>query len=102
MCFSYKNGYFYKCVSDGQTPATYSWENIVVQNSYLKSETYSKTEVDDIINGIATIQFIVLSNGQFPIEDISSTAILLYSLAILGSECASEFVTKVLVSNSEI
>ena len=28
---SYTNGYFYKCVSDGQNPATYSWENIGVQ-----------------------------------------------------------------------
>jgi hypothetical protein len=27
----YTNGYFYKCVSDGQDPATYSWENIQVQ-----------------------------------------------------------------------
>lgn len=28
---NYTNGYFYKCVSDEQTPATYSWENIEVQ-----------------------------------------------------------------------
>lgn len=28
---TYTNGYFYKCVSDGQDPATYSWENIQVQ-----------------------------------------------------------------------
>ena len=28
---NYTNGYFYKCVSDGQSPATYSWENIEVQ-----------------------------------------------------------------------
>lgn len=28
---SYTNGYFYKCVSDGQNPATYSWERISVQ-----------------------------------------------------------------------
>ena len=33
---------------------------------------------------------------------MSSTCILLYSLAILGSECASEFVTNVLSSNSDI
>lgn len=25
---SYTNGYFYKCVSDGQDPATYSWEEV--------------------------------------------------------------------------
>lgn len=28
---SYTNGYFYKCVSDGQSTPTYSWENIDVQ-----------------------------------------------------------------------
>ena len=28
---TYTNGYFYKCVSDGQSPATYSWENIEIQ-----------------------------------------------------------------------
>jgi len=30
---NYTNGYFYKCVSDGQTPATYSWQNIEVQEA---------------------------------------------------------------------
>lgn len=30
---NYTNGYFYKCVSDVQTPATYSWENIEVQEA---------------------------------------------------------------------
>lgn len=28
---NYTNGYFYKCVSDGQSPATYSWERVDVQ-----------------------------------------------------------------------
>jgi len=28
---NYTNGYFYVCVSDGQDPATYSWDNINVQ-----------------------------------------------------------------------
>lgn len=28
---NYTNGYFYKCVSDGQEPATYSWEAVQVQ-----------------------------------------------------------------------
>lgn len=30
---NYTNGYFYKCVSDGGNPATYSWENIEVQEA---------------------------------------------------------------------
>ena len=30
---NYTNGYFYKCVSDGQEPATYSWTQVDVQPS---------------------------------------------------------------------
>lgn len=30
---NYTNGYFYKCVSDGADPATYSWEAVEVQAS---------------------------------------------------------------------
>lgn len=30
---SYTHGYFYECVSDGQQPATYSWNNVQVQAS---------------------------------------------------------------------
>ena len=30
---NYTNGYFYKCVSDGGNPATYSWSNVQVQAS---------------------------------------------------------------------
>ena len=30
---NYTNGYFYKCVSDGQNPATYSWTAIEVQTA---------------------------------------------------------------------
>jgi hypothetical protein len=29
---SLTNGYFYKCVSDGEDPATYSWEEVNVQS----------------------------------------------------------------------
>ena len=38
---TYTNGYFYKCVSDGQTPATYSWEqtNVQPQASGLPDQT---------------------------------------------------------------
>lgn len=38
---SYTNGYFYKCVSDGQNPATYSWTqvNVQPQGSSLPSQT---------------------------------------------------------------
>lgn len=38
---NYTNGYFYKCVSDGQQPATYSWTqvNVQPQGSSLPSQT---------------------------------------------------------------
>lgn len=37
---SYTHGYFYECVSDGQTPATYSWTRVDVQpGSSLPSQT---------------------------------------------------------------
>lgn len=37
---NYTNGYFYKCVSDGQEPATYSWERVNVQpGSSLPNQT---------------------------------------------------------------
>lgn len=38
---NYTNGYFYKCVSDGQVPATYSWTRVDVQpaGSSLPSQT---------------------------------------------------------------
>lgn len=38
---NYTNGYFYKCVSDGQTPATYSWTqtNVQPQSGGLPSQT---------------------------------------------------------------
>ncbi len=29
---SYTHGYFYECVSDGQTPPTYSWVNVPVDD----------------------------------------------------------------------
>ena len=38
---SYTNGYFYKCVSDGEEPATYNWENINVQTSSGGGSSYT-------------------------------------------------------------
>ena len=48
---SYTNGYFYKCVSDGQTPATYSWQQTNVQAA-------GATQVNsdwDAVGGVAEI-----------------------------------------------
>ena len=55
---TYTNGYFYKCVSDGGDPATYSWSQLNIQpapdmsNYYTKAEVYNKEETDEMIDGI--------------------------------------------------
>lgn len=36
---TYTNGHFYKCVSDGQDPATYSWEEVSLGGSSLPDQT---------------------------------------------------------------
>ena len=46
----YTQGYFYKCVSDGQDPATYSWQQINVQPGEISA--YTSAEVDTLWNSI--------------------------------------------------
>ena len=53
---TYTNGYFYKCVSDGETPATYSWEQTNVQpggggDSSLSTDVTSNMAVGAIPSG---------------------------------------------------
>lgn len=43
---NYTNGYFYKCVSDGQEPATYSWEEVEVQASSGGSSYTAGTNIE--------------------------------------------------------
>lgn len=75
---NYINGYFYKCVSDGASPATYSWERIDVQpasgsdpgipsywiadngNSYMKFKKNQKPTITNIIN------YKLSHNGNLP------------------------------------
>jgi hypothetical protein len=52
---SYVNGYFYKCISDGASTPTYSWEHVVLEdlasatkNGLMTSAMYTK------LNGITT------------------------------------------------
>lgn len=67
----YKHGYFYECVENS---GIYSWENIIVQDSYLKSETYSKTESDDSFvhktgdETISDIKTFIGKSAQDPLE----------------------------------
>lgn len=43
------HGYYYECVSDGEDPATYSWEPKEVQDT---PEAMSQNDVEEIINGL--------------------------------------------------
>lgn len=60
---TYTNAYFYKCVSDGQDPATYSWIRIDVQpagaqindNSTSLTETWSASKLNTMIGNVETL-----------------------------------------------
>lgn len=46
---TYTNGHFYKCVSDGQTPATYSWEEVQLGGG---GSSYTAGTGIDITSGV--------------------------------------------------
>lgn len=61
---TYTNGYFYKCVSDGQTPATYSWVRldiqpvgVIIDDSSTSSltSTWSANKLNTTIGNIETL-----------------------------------------------
>lgn len=60
---TYTNAYFYKCVSDGQTPATYSWVRVDAQpagvqindNSTSLTETWSASKLNTMIGDVETL-----------------------------------------------
>ena len=79
---SYTNGYFYKCVSDGQSPATYSWEQTNVQDgaSYTAGTNIEITNAGVINNTIpykqsnsSAINYRgeIFGDGSFSSSDVS-------------------------------
>lgn len=48
---TYQNGYFYECVSDGESPATYSWAVKNVSEAALESAVTSNLDVGAIPSG---------------------------------------------------
>lgn len=54
---TYTNGHFYKCVSDGQDPATYSWEEVSLGGS-----SYTAGTGIDITNDVVSITSPTLRN----------------------------------------
>ena len=73
---NYTNGYFYKCVSDGQNPATYSWvqTNVQPQGSSLPDTTGHKGYLRLLVDG--TINW----SDAFPLAS-NATATAAYSFA---------------------
>lgn len=76
---TYTNGYFYKCVSDGGNPATYSWEQVNVQPtpSGLPSQTgnagkFLKTDGTDASWGDALVNT-ATGNNSITIGGIATT-----------------------------
>ena len=59
---SYTNGYFYKCVSDGQNPATYSWEAVEVQASSGGGSSYTAGTGINITNDVISVTAPTLQN----------------------------------------
>lgn len=64
---TYTNGYFYQCVSDGETPATYSWtqKNVQPSNATANDVSYDNTTseleadnvqeaIDEVVAGLGT------------------------------------------------
>lgn len=65
---TYTNGYFYKCVSDGQQPATYSWTQVNVQPS-------SGGVSDVTVNGTSVVSGGVAAITCATIDDTSTSSL---------------------------
>lgn len=59
---NYTNGYFYKCVSDGATPAVYSWTAIEVQAG--GGSSYTAGTGIDITSGVISVTAPTLVNNS--------------------------------------
>lgn len=72
---TYTNGYFYQCVSDGQDPATYSWEqkNIQPSNATASDVSYDNTTSElEATNVQGAIDEIKDSLGTASTKDFTS------------------------------
>lgn len=79
---TYTNGYFYQCVSDGESTPTYSWENINVQASSGGSTGLDLHYIDEIDSTIGTSQnpliLDTLEKGLYTFKSNSKLASTLY------------------------
>ena len=61
---NYTNGYFYKCVSDGQDPATYSWEEVEVQANSGGSSYTAGTNIEITSENVINNKIPYLTNNH--------------------------------------
>ena len=71
---TYTNGHFYKCVSDGHTPATYSWEEISFGGGNYLSNTATGTNSLTLL-GNATASANAVNIGKNSTGDASCVAV---------------------------
>lgn len=80
---NYTNGYFYKCVSDGQDPATYSWIPSPTQDAGGGSISYSTTE--QIIGKVGNDDLYAISFFNATTSDVAPNFSHLYYLGGVAS-----------------
>lgn len=69
---NYTNGYFYKCVSDGQEPATYSWTQVDVQPSSGGSSYTAGTGISiDANNEISVTDPVLVNLGSASNQELN-------------------------------
>lgn len=80
---NYTNGYFYKCVSDGQEPATYSWTQIDVQPATKVNTTatlavadWSSSTQTVTVSGVTADSVVFVSPAPASASDYASAGIL--------------------------
>jgi len=81
---TYTNGRFYKCVSDGQDPATYSWEEVSMGGG---GSSYTAGTGIDITSGVISVTSPTLTNtatGTYSVS-IAGTASTKYGTVNVGN-----------------
>ena len=60
---NYTHGYFYECISDGEDPVTYSWENINVQEGSTIQYTVMPEPTEELLGTV--VQYVGEDNGDY-------------------------------------
>lgn len=92
---TYTNGHFYKCVSDGEDPATYSWVNIPVQDVPTKVSdlTNDLNFIDNTVNDL--VNYTTTTDLNDALDDKANKATTLAGYGITDAYTKTEIDTKV-------